>query len=388
MSTPFLYHSVEPENSKATYNEYDNVDFVMNFEGRKLVCNTVRLEGSLRVAYNGLPLPLVQPAAGPPAVVGGNIAKRIYIDPSIGIHSVVDSIQTSVLTLGSVENFNGYARYVGMTEDTTTNHNDMSNSENLSELKFPMLQMVPPVLHGEVARDNTGINNPNSFSFKPQFILNTAAEVNGQGLGMSFNKTGTIRVVFSLARINDVLFGPDVDNDTSYELTNLRLVFTSIPEDGIKNNTVHKVKYHIKQSILSRTTNISSNIPAKCSGVSCSFITQAKENTEKDNSYNRETYPDLQELQFLFNNNTNEYITYQIRDNDEVLLRYLQSMGKMSKHSRTQLTELAGKHSYGVGLDFQGMVDLSSQTFNVVLNSNSDIQPMSIHLYFHSMIQV
>ena len=63
-------------------------------------------------------------------------------------------------------------------------------------------------------------------------------------------------------------------------------------------------------------------------------------------------------------------------------------MGKMSKHSRTQLTELAGKHSYGVGLYFQGMVDLSSQTFNVVLNSNSDIQPMSIHLYFHSMIEL
>ena len=379
MSTPFLYHSVEPENSKATYNEYDNVDFVMNFEGRKLVCNTVRLEGSIRVSYNGLPLPVA---------AAGNVEKRIYIDPSIGIHSVVDSIQTSVLTLGSVENFNGYARYVGMTEDTTTNNNDMCNSENLCELKFPMLQMVPPVLHGEVARDNAGLNNPNSFSFKPQFILNTASEVNGQGLGMSFNKTGTIRVVFSLARINDVLFGPDVDNTTSYEVSNLRLVFTSIPEDGVKNNTVHKVKYHIKQSILSRTTNISSNIPAKCSGVSCSFITQAKENTLTDNSYNRETYPDLQELQFLFNNNTNEYITYQIRDNDEVLLRYLQSMGKMSKHSRAQLTELAGKHSYGVGLDFQGMVDLSSQTFNVVLNSNSDIQPMSIHLYFHSMIEV
>jgi len=378
MSAPFLYHSVEPENSKATYTEYDNVDFVMNFEGRKLVCNTVRLEGLLRVSTQGVNLPLDG---------AGAITTKIFIDPSIGIHSVVDSIQTSVLSLGSVENFNGYARYVGMTEDTTTNNNDMCNSENLSELKFPMLQIMP-VLHGEVARNNANLNNPNSFSFKPQFILNTASEVNGQGLGMSFNKTGTIRVVFSLARINDVLFGPDVDNTTTYQLENLRLVFTSIPEDGVKNNTVHKVKYHIKQSILSRTTNISSNIPAKCSGVSCSFITQAKENTTGDNSYNRETYPDLQELQFLFNNNTNEYITYQIRDNDEVLLRYLLSMGKTSKHNRTQLTELSGKHSYGVGLDFQGMIDLSTQTFNVVLNSNSDIQPMSIHLYFHSMVEV
>jgi len=274
-----------------------------------------------------------------------------------------------------------------MTEDTTTFHNDMCNSENLSELKFPFLDIMPSILTGEESVDDTNLNNPNSFSFKPQFVLNTASQVNNQGLGMSFNKTGTIRVVFSLARINDVLFGPDVDATTTYSLSNLRLVFTSMPEDNVENNTTHKVKYHIKQSILSRTTNISSNIPAKCTGVSCSFITQSKENTTSDNSYNREKFPDLQELQFLFNNNTNEYITYQIRDNDEVLLRYLQSMGNPNR-SRTQLTELAGKHSYGVGLDFQGLVDLSNQTFNVVLNSNSDISSMSMHLYFHSMIEV
>jgi len=65
MSTPFLYHSIEPENSKATYTEYDNVDFVMNFEGRKLVCNTVRLEGSIKVS--------------PLTVAAGKVNKQIYI---------------------------------------------------------------------------------------------------------------------------------------------------------------------------------------------------------------------------------------------------------------------------------------------------------------------
>jgi len=187
MTTPFLYHSVEPENSKASYTEYDNVDFVMNFEGRKLICNTVRLEGLLRVTTAGANLP----------TPGGNIDKRIYLDPSVGIHSVLDGIQTSILTLGSVENFNGYSRYVGMTEDCTTFHNDMCNSENLSELKFPFLDIMPSILTGEEAVDDANLNNPNSFSFKPQFVLNTASQINNQGLGMSFNKTGTIRVVFS-----------------------------------------------------------------------------------------------------------------------------------------------------------------------------------------------
>jgi len=96
MTTPFLYHSVEPENSKSSYTEYDNVDFVMNFEGRKLICNTVRLEGLLRVTTAGANLPVS---------AGGDVTKKIYIDPSVGIHSVIDSVQTSLLTLGSVEIF-------------------------------------------------------------------------------------------------------------------------------------------------------------------------------------------------------------------------------------------------------------------------------------------
>jgi len=56
---------------------------------------------------------------------------------------------------------------------------------------------MPSILTGEEAVDDANLNNPNSFSFKPQFVLNTASQINNQGLGMSFNKTGTIRVVFS-----------------------------------------------------------------------------------------------------------------------------------------------------------------------------------------------
>jgi len=87
MTTPFLYHSVEPENSKSAYTEYDNVDFVMNFEGRKLICNTVRLEGLLRVTTAGANIP----------INADSVTKKIFIDPSVGIHSVIDNIQTSVI---------------------------------------------------------------------------------------------------------------------------------------------------------------------------------------------------------------------------------------------------------------------------------------------------
>lgn len=374
MSAPYIQASVQPENSKASYGEYDNVDFVATFENRKLVLNSVRLEGDIRVTQGGANL----------------TGELVYMDPNIGIHSVVDTVQTSFQTKGSVENLSGYARLVGMTEDATTSNLDMMNSENTSELKMPMKEMMPLILEGE--KDGvTGstLNDANSFSFKPQFVLNTASEVNNGGITMSYNKSGAIRVTFTLARTANVLYGA-VDANTSYSVSNLRLVYITVPEDNMKNETAHKVKYHIKQSVLSSRTNVSSKVPAVVSGVSCSFIEQSKENAFFDNTNEREVFPELEELNFLFNNNTNEYISYTINDREEILSRYIESM-KDTKHSNMELNALKGGSSYGVGLHFGGeLINLANQTFNVVLNSGANIStsPYSLHLYFHSQIVV
>jgi hypothetical protein len=374
MSAPYIQHSIQPENSKALYGEYDNVDFVATFENRKMVLNSVRLEGRLRVKQGTSNLN----------------GEKVYLDPAIGIHSVLDSVQTVFQNKGTVENLTSYARYVGMVEDSTTSNLDMMNSENVCEMKAPMKQMMPCVLQGETDDVVGTENDPNSFSFKPAFVLNTASSVNNGGLGMSYDKSGAIRITFSLARNANVLFG-NVNSSTKYELSDLRLVFVSVPEDGVKNQTVHKTKFHIKQSVLSSRTNIASKVPAVCSGVSCSFITQSKENALTSNTNEREQFPELHQLQFLFNNNTNEYIAYQLEDQEEVLLRYIESL-RDTKHSRMSLTNLKGNHSYGVGLHFGGeLVNLSNQTFNVVLNSNDNnisSSPFSIHLYFHSELVV
>ena len=264
------------------------------------------------------------------------------------------------------------------------------NSENTSELKMPMKEMLPLILQGEkdgIAGSTS--NDANSFSFKPQFVLNTASEVNNGGITMSYNKSGAIRVTFTLARTANVLYG-EVDANTSYALSNLRLVYITVPEDNMKNETAHKVKYHIKQSVLSSRTNVSSKVPAVVSGVSCSFIEQSKENAFFDNTNERQVFPQLEELNFLFNNNTNEYISYTINDREEILSRYIQSM-KETKHSNMELNALKGGTSYGVGLYFGGeLINLANQTFNVVLNSGANIStsPYSLHLYFHSQIVV
>ena len=55
MDRPIIFHRVEPEVRKSSYNSFDNVDFVLTgFDGRNLDLNSVRLEGVLNCTYNGV----------------------------------------------------------------------------------------------------------------------------------------------------------------------------------------------------------------------------------------------------------------------------------------------------------------------------------------------
>ncbi len=376
MSIPFMYHEIQAENSRDTFGEYDNVDFLCTFEGRALLCNSVRLIGDLRVTKGGSNL---------------DASANVYLDKTIGAHALVDQIQTSFQSAGVVESFTAYPRYVGMKYDTTHTENDACVSEYVSELRQPFDRATKSILEGAVT-DASGstLNLPVSFSIKPDFVLNAAT---GRGsdpanTSLSYTKSGAIRVVFTLNRVANVLWGQSVDATCSYGLTNLRLQFTSVPDNS--NTTFHRVKYHIKQSILSSQSNIQTKVPAVCSAVSCSFVKQSDENALTKNANERQRMPQLDQLQFLFNNATNELVQYVIEDRTEVLMRYVNSFMDVD-HSRMSLKNIANNNVAGVGLDFQEDVNLASQTFSIILNSADNsisTDPRTIHLYFHSFTQV
>jgi len=376
MSVPFLQHSVLPENSQSSYTEYNNVDFLMTFENRALLGNSVRLVGEVRVKDAGVDL---------------DNSKKVYLDPQIGAHSFIESINTSIQSAGNIENLTGYARLVGMTEDATLDPNSQMNSENRSELKAPKKEMTLLELIGEETGASTSINDKCSFSIKPQFCLNATSGVGSNNTAISYTKSGAIRVVFNLARVFNALNGEDVDSNITYELVNLRLEYLSVPDDTPNNKTFHRVKYHIRQSVLSSRSNVSSKVPASCSGVSCSVVRAADENAGTKNGYERQFLPLIDQLQFLFNNNTNEYIAYKLDDREEILMRYIESLKDTHQNSMS-LSNLKANKSFGIGLFFGGeMVNLANQTFNISIVSNDstiNTNPLSLHLYFHSGIEL
>ena len=372
----FVKHSISPINNRSSYPEFSVVDFNVSAEGRKMVMNSFRLVGKLN-AYS----------TGTTRVIAAN---DINYDGRVGVGGVIESIQTEISNLGGVvESFNGYGRYCGMSHDATRTDLDLLNGDSVSELKTPMKTFTKCILQGEKSLGTTPLIQSNSFSIKPQFILNTAVGIDDPNdLTMSYNKSGNIRISFTLARNFAFLFGADVDNNSSYDLSDLRLEFMSVPEDGKKNQTAHKVKYMVRSSLESGSANVQAQVPAQVNAVSVSFIKTSRENSGRHNNYRREVLPNLTSVQYLFNNSTNKYIQYRIDNSPEWSRRAIESFSD-TQHSELTLKDFAGNHSFLLGLNFGEFIDLTNQTFSVQLESGAtSTDPYTCFLYFHSVVTV
>tara|TARA_R110002096_G_scaffold263792_1_gene457287 strand:+ start:124 stop:1257 length:1134 start_codon:yes stop_codon:yes gene_type:complete len=375
----YNYRSVIPENIKDTYEQYDQVDFVCTFEGQAINLNSVRLEGKVNVTQDGAELNTVT-----------NNIKDIKLDRFVGAHSFIESVQTQI-SGNMVENITNYGRYVKMTTSATHGQGDMCNASAVCELKAPTERMSNMVLKGvvpETAPPSLGVNalrvDPD-FSFKPLIALNS-----GVGSALPYSKSGVIRLSFNLARVGAALYGVDVNANTLYTLSDLKLSYSTIPEtpEMKDQKIVMNTKLCISQSIQTQLASISIKVPSVVNAVSCSFLAQGSENSLKDNTLGLEKVPNLNQLQFMFNDSTNSYISFLLRDNVEIVGRYLDSFYDSPRNAMT-INNLANNDGYGVGLDFDDFVDLRNQKFNLQIDSAiSNLNPMVVYMYFHSIISV
>ena len=108
-----LVHSVQPENVKDYWSQNENVDFVLSFNQRKLIGNSVRIEGDL-YCYSD---------AGTTLLTAATDCK---IDAKIGAHGLFSSIVTTFQSssLGVIESQTEYPRLVKMETDATRSQND------------------------------------------------------------------------------------------------------------------------------------------------------------------------------------------------------------------------------------------------------------------------
>jgi len=370
-----IYHSAQPEATQSEYTEFNNMDFILNVgEGRSLMKNSVRLNADIKITNDGTNV-----SAG-----------KVYLDYRIGAHAVIESVQVSfgggmMGSGGLKENIQNYARWVAMRAIGTLYEDDYLNAGNMCELRAINADVAAHNSIGEVTEGTQPVTQVMDFSLKPNCILN-----NMIGDSLPFEKSGEIRLTVNLARNMSALMGANKGNTAKYSLTNPHVSYHSMPTNGdpAKTNTSMRSVYNVKSTILSGTANISAQVPAVCDAVSCSFQYQNRENVNVFSNTQCETVQNIRRVQFLFNDSTNKYITYEMDDQNEMVHRYIDSFGN-SGHNQMMLDTFRSNNGFGIGLHFQGFIDLSQQRFGVQLTSDVDNQkPMNIYLYFHSMLQM
>jgi len=358
-----LYHQVQPQSIQATYNEYNQLDFLISVgEGRSLLPGSVRILADLRVNETGLT----------------RSTGAITYNRNCGGHAFIDSVQVQTQNQGLLENLQNYGRYVNMDANASLDNLDMLDSRQACELRAPSQAVATDMCEGIVSSVGGGdnITNDADFSIKPLVCLNK------MNRDLPFSKSGIVTVQLTLARNMSALFGQNQTVDANYSLSNVRCCYKSIVEPMDKSPVNMGVIYSVKSNILSGTASISANVPAVCESVAINFIQNQHENAQVYDNYKNESVQGLEELQFIMNDQTNSLVTYQLTDQTEILERFIDSMRNTS-HNQVSLQKFRSNCAFACGLNFEEPVDLSNNRFTLQITSGVTNQyPVNVFMYF------
>jgi len=370
-------HRTLPESSSDAYRPYQTVDFLLDARGRKLIKNSIRIE------FDALALD----------AVGGNTitnVSNVKLENAIGGHSFFDSFTCETENKGVLENLQNYPRHCNMVSRATLNADDLLSSQFVAEGRGPAEQNGNYVL--QYVSDNSYVagqaevatrQQAPSFSISPQVCFNRQG-----GDDYSFDKNGFIRVSMILAPANQAVFG-GAAAPKDYTLANMALRYQTREDDGEQGAMLMKSYVNVVSSVQSTSTTVSARVPSsQVNGVALSFIKQSNVNAVQPNSYRLESLPQWSNIEYLFNNTLQQYITYTIRDESDAIHKGLEALETAGHHSVSAKT-LKGNKGQIMGIPFNEFVDLSNQKFTINFKIDSDsitTAPMDVMMYFSTLI--
>lgn len=369
MSRSLVYHSVRPENEQDTYTQFQQIDWILTFEGRKMIPGTFRIEGDVKILKTG--------------GANQNDSEYVGLDHQVGAHSLFDSWTTEIQTKGVIETLSGdYPRYVKMFSQANYGVHDYCEASKICELRSPtVFGGNLNYLVNQDQQNATGNPDGIDFSIQPMMAVNKI-----QGGNISFNQTGYIKVTTVMSR-NTCINGCAVSGHT-YVVKNLKAKFMTVPEDNKNSSLVVANVFALKSAITSSFANVSSKVPSTCTGVSISFLKKTSENQQTLNNYATNVPPNVSEVQFLFNDSTQNLITYVINKNNDMKEKYIKSLGG-SMNNQLTMTDQGMDDGWGVGVSFDSLVDLSNQKFNCQVTSGIDnSQEYLIFMFFHGVVKL
>ena len=380
-----LYHSVEPENNAVSYSEFSTADFILTGDGRKLVANSVRLEGQISVNKNG--------QTKTQALITANEGQW-KVDNMVGLHSVCESITTEVQSAGNIEHLASYPRYVKLAAASSKEAVDFLSAEMVAERRGPTASngeyAVEPVAALNLDA-NIGGNALLITTADPSFSIKMMNCLNRMSANYSFDKNGYVKVSINFARANQALFGIDCDGTMSYSLSNLRLSYKTVADDGKDEKVLMRSYFSTKSTIQSQSATIQSRVPSDTVlGCSICFLKQSNEGDAVENAYGLEKLPNIENVKYMFSDTQNRFISYSITETSDLIDRGIKSLQYAGHSSATQL-KLKANDCFIAGVDFPAPVSLRNQKFTFSVDTTSQTlsgTPYLCFLYFHTIIQL
>ena len=378
-----IQHVALPNNDTGTWGEYDNIDFVLEYDNRSLITNSIRFECDLQVYSD----------AGTTRVLA---AQDIHLDPKAGGHALIQSINTSLSSVGNIENLADYNRLVKMRAEAIHTNDDMMNASKVCELRAPdksiqtlqCCEKCPKILGGGGdGKNSQAVNNAVSdpdMSLKLEFCLNNVKE--GSATRIPYSKSGAVRIGIILERNLGVLVGRDAIATSQYNITNPRIRFMTGPDQaGVP--VILQTAMSIKQSLDTAFNNLSCNVPAVSDAVSISFLKSSDEFSVNMNNLRLDQPPAVSQVAYMFNDAQNKLVTYQIKHQVEMLSYALESLKSKGSNS-LGLTRLSANNGYLLGLNWGSAVSLANQKFNIQLSTGITADSYIMFSFFHSEVQV
>jgi len=374
------YHSVQPMNKKSTYTDFDNVDFLISAVGRKVVGNSIRIVGNVTVYPEG---------------TTSQLSETVSYDGLTGSHSWFSSIVTSCSTVGQIENLNFYPHMVASMARASVARETLFNSQYTVENRVPDSRMSDILLKGTTFGAGTNydatLTRPMDFAVKLNFCLNNFLA--GTDSNIAYAKTGDITVSLIVARSVSVLFGTSTNNigvDRNITLSNLRLIFTSVADDGKYPSAYQmRVASSLKQSLQSSYANISTLAPLVSDSFYMVFVPQSEDNSAVANGLACYRPYNISRVEYLWQDTFNAEYTYAIINEEEMLTMGIKAVNKVVGDNMASLNILSANDGFILGMPFGNYVDLRQNKISVNIESGiSSGNPITCYMFFSGVVSV
>jgi len=367
-----LYRSVFPLTQQTSYRQNQTNKFILSTEGQSILPGSVRITGTCSITQNGVAI----------------VDNQIFYDPLVGYHGLFAKIESGTRAQSTVETLTYYPRLVKTKASGRSYAVSLAvDSFNSIEGRAASLQQVQGLIQGLGTADAQSIADTNMpFSIVPDIWINKLdSALPGSRIG------NEVIIQFTMAPIQQFLFGSGVDGNTSYSVSDLKVQWEAIPETPNKAPINYEKYVDDRQLMNSGVTSINVVAPGvMVDSVHMTFINNDSEFSLASNFLQCEAPPGqapyvpvgvtsntmynygLERIIWSINNSDTSVSGFTQDNREEILWNGLRSLNLEPLAWSSMLNDPFAPDRYLVGIPFGGLQDLMSKRFAVQLYSKCD----------------